>query len=70
MTNQPQFDQPTRQPAEAPVADQGYQPPVANPVPHPDQGVAVPEPGVALVIVGAASVVTEPLPLPAPPAVQ
>jgi regulator of protease activity HflC (stomatin/prohibitin superfamily) len=46
MTNQPQFDQPTRQPAEAPVADQGYQPPVANAVPHPDQGVAVPEPGI------------------------
>ena len=46
MTNQPQFDQPTRQPAEAPVADQGYQPPVANPVPHPDQGVAVPELGI------------------------
>ena len=46
MTNQPQFDQPTRQPAEAPVADQGYQPPVANPVLYPDQGVAVPEPGI------------------------
>jgi regulator of protease activity HflC (stomatin/prohibitin superfamily) len=46
MTNQPQFDQPTRQPAEAPFADQGYQPPVANPVPHPDQGVAVPELGI------------------------
>jgi regulator of protease activity HflC (stomatin/prohibitin superfamily) len=46
MTNQPQFDQPTRQPAEAPpVTDQGYQPPVANPVPYPDQEVAVPEPG-------------------------
>ena len=46
MTNQPQFDQPTRQPAAAPVADQGYQPPVANPVPYPDQGVAVPELGI------------------------
>jgi len=46
MTNQPQFDQPTRQPAEAPVADQGYQPPVANPVPYPDHEVAVPELGI------------------------
>ena len=47
MTNQPQFDQPTRQPAAAPpVTDQGYQPPVANPVPYPDQEVAVPEPGI------------------------
>jgi regulator of protease activity HflC (stomatin/prohibitin superfamily) len=47
MTNQPQFDQPTRQPAAAPVVtDQGYQPPVANPVPDPDQEVAVPELGI------------------------
>lgn len=47
MTNQPQFDQPTRQPAAALiVTDQGYQPPVANPVPDPDQEVAVPELGI------------------------
>ena len=47
MTNQPQFDQPTRQPAAAlVVTDQGYQPPVANPVPDPDQEVAVPELGI------------------------
>ncbi len=47
MTNQPQFDQPTRQPAAAPpVMDQGYQPPVANPVRYPDQEVAVPELGI------------------------
>ena len=47
MTNQPQFDQPTRVPAAAPPGmDQGYQPPVANPVPYPDQEVAVPGLGI------------------------
>jgi regulator of protease activity HflC (stomatin/prohibitin superfamily) len=47
MTNQPQFDQPSRQPAAAPpVMDQGYQPPAANPVPYPDQEVAVPQLGI------------------------
>jgi regulator of protease activity HflC (stomatin/prohibitin superfamily) len=46
MTNQPQFDQPTGQPAPEPVVDKGYQAPVANPVPYPDQEVAVPELGI------------------------
>ena len=47
MTNQPQFNQPTPQPAAAPAgSDQGYQPPAAAPVPYPDQEVAVPALGI------------------------